>query len=114
MSESCTVVGCKAPVPPELESERMCLLHYTLLLEQECAKMRRETAPGNTSKDRQMEIIRYISDGGERLARVATSGIHLTDEIKARVLSTFLTLMNFRENLDRSLQRQSTVRTFGR
>jgi hypothetical protein len=92
----------------------MCLLHYTLLLEQECAKMRRETAPGNTSKDRQMEIIRYISDGGERLARVATSGIHLTDEIKARVLSTFLTLMNFRENLDRSLQRQSTVRTFGR
>ncbi len=92
----------------------MCLLHYTLQLEQDCAKMRRETAPGNTSKERQMEIIRYISDGGERLARVATSGIHLTDEIKARVLSTFLTLMNFRENLDRSLQRQSTVRTFGR
>jgi hypothetical protein len=114
MTDGCSAVGCKAPVPPELESEHLCLLHFTLLLEQECGKMRRETAPGNTNKERQMEIIRYISDGGERLARVATGGIHLTDEIKARVLSTFLTLMNFRENLDRSLQRQSTARTFGR
>src|SRR6266568_2173293 len=47
---------------------------------------------------------------GERLARVATSGLHLTDDLKARILSTFLTLMNLRENLDRSSMRSS----FGR
>jgi hypothetical protein len=29
----------------------------------------------------------------------------LTDDLKARVLSTFLTLMNLRENLDRAAMR---------
>ncbi len=114
MPDSCTAVGCKLPVPSGLETDALCLLHYTLQLEQNCAKMRRETATGFSSRERLDEIIRYVSDGGERLARVATSGIHLTDEIKARVLSTFLTLMNFRENLDRTAQRQSPVRSFGR
>jgi hypothetical protein len=113
MPDSCAALGCKLSVPSGLETEGLCLLHYTLLLEQNCAKMRRETATGFSSRERLDEIIRYITDGGERLARVATSGIHLTDEIKARVLSTFLTLMNFRENLDRTAQRQSPARTFG-
>ena len=40
------------------------------------------------------------------LARAATSGLHLLDEMKARILSTFLTLMNLRENLDRAALRQ--------
>lgn len=55
--------------------------------------------------------MRYISDQGEVLARVATSGLHLVDEMKARILSTFLTLMNLRENLDRASLRQSPGRT---
>lgn len=114
MPETCSANGCKAPIPSGLESEHLCLLHFTLVLEQNCAKMRRETATLTTPKERQDEIVRYISDGGEKLARVATSGIHLTDEIKARVLSTFLTLMNFRENLDRAAHRQPPLRTFGR
>jgi hypothetical protein len=114
MPENCTSGGCKAPVPAGLEEDCLCLLHFTLLLEQNCAKMRRETTMATASKERQQEIVQYIAGGGERLARVATSGIHLTDEIKARVLSTFLTLMNFRENLDRALQRQASARTFGR
>ena len=114
MPDTCTAPGCKAPVPADLGPDHLCLLHFTIVLEQNCAKMRRETVTSNASKERLEEIVRYINDGGERLALVATSGIHLTDEIKARVLSTFLTLMNFRENLDRAAQRQAPVRSFGR
>jgi hypothetical protein len=36
--------------------------------------------------------------------------LHLTDDLKARVLSTFLTLMNLRENLDRASMRTPTGR----
>jgi hypothetical protein len=54
--------------------------------------------------------MQFITEQGERLARVATSGLPLTDDLKARILSTFLTLMNLRENLDRSNMRSS----FGR
>jgi hypothetical protein len=67
--------------------------------------MRRETALGNTPQERQRQIMAFITENGERLARVATSGLHLSDDLKARVLSTFLTLMNLRENLDRSSMR---------
>ena len=83
------------------------MLHFTLSLESGCAAMRRETALGNTGHDRQKEILRFITENGERLARVATSGLHLTDDLKARILSTFLTLMNLRENLDRASMRSA-------
>jgi len=53
-----------------------------------------------------------IADRGEALVQVATSGFPMTDEIKARVLSTLLTLMNCRENMDRAAMRQSTLRRF--
>jgi len=49
---------------------------------------------------------------GKSLARVATSGLHLTDDLKARILSTFLTLMNLRENLDRASMRSSYGRHY--
>ena len=51
------------------------------------------------------------AENGEKLARVATSGLHLTDDLKARVLSTFLTLMNLRENLDRAAMRTPSGRS---
>jgi hypothetical protein len=52
-----------------------------------------------------VEIIHFIAERGEVLARTATSGLPLPDELKARVLNTFLTLMNLRENLDRAALR---------
>ena len=97
-------------VPHALDSERYCVLHYTLYVEKICADMRRETVLGRAPHERQVEIIQYISECGERLARVATSGLHLPDELKARILNTFLTLMNLRENLDRAALRQAPVR----
>jgi hypothetical protein len=87
------------------------MLHFTLKVENDCAQMRRETVYGKTPHARQVEIIRFIADHGEMLARASTSGIHLADEMKARVLNTFLTLMNLRENLDRAALRQPIGRS---
>jgi hypothetical protein len=111
MSETCHIAGCKHDVPAALAERKLCILHFTLSLESSCAEMRRETALGNTAPDRQREIMRFITGNGEALARVATSGLHLTDDLKARVLSTFLTLMNLRENLDRASMRTPAGRS---
>jgi len=110
MTEPCHISGCKHDVPNALAEQRLCVLHFTLSLEASCSEMRRETALGNTAHERQREIMGFITENGERLARVATSGLHLTDDLKARVLSTFLTLMNLRENLDRASLRTPTGR----
>jgi hypothetical protein len=90
----------------------MCILHFTLFVEQECAEVRRETALGNASHDRYVEFMRKIANRGEVLVKVATSGFPMSDEIKARILSTLLTLMNCRENMDRAAMRQSAARRF--
>jgi hypothetical protein len=110
MSELCHIGGCKHDVPAALAEQKLCILHFTLSLESSCAEMRRETALGNTPHERQREIMGFITEHGEKLARVATSGLHLSDDLKARVLSTFLTLMNLRENLDRASMRTPTGR----
>src|SRR6516164_8947269 len=111
MTDLCHISGCKHDVPAALAEQRLCVLHFTLSVEASCAEMRRETALGNTSRDRQREIMGFITENGEKLARVATSGLHLTDDLKARVLSTFLTLMNLRENLDRAAMRTPSGRS---
>lgn len=111
MPNCCNSPGCKTEVPAALESERRCVLHFTLAVEESCANMRRETVLGRTPHERQVEIIRFIAERGEVLARAATSGMHLTDEMKARILNTFLTLMNLRENLDRAALRQPVGRS---
>lgn len=112
MADTCTAKGCKTTVPARLAEERLCILHFTLFIEQECAEMRRETAVGNASHERQLEFIQKLGARGEALVQVATSGFTMTDEIKARVLSTLLTLMNCRENIDRAAMRQSALRRF--
>jgi hypothetical protein len=109
--KTCRMTGCKMPVPSQIESEEHCLLHFTLKLEQKCAELRRETVSGHSTAERSAEIIHFISDQGELLARVSTSGMHMADELKARVLSTFLTLMNLRESLDRAALRMPAGRT---
>ncbi len=100
-------------VPRALEPPQLCLLHFTLTVEKSCAEIRRETVYGKTPHARQVEIIDYISQHGEMLTRAATSGVVLADEMKARILNTFLTLINLRENLDRAALRQPVGRTGG-
>lgn len=111
MRGTCSMAGCKAIVPSPLEAEDVCVVHFILAVEQSCGDMRRETALGRTPRERQVEIMQYIAGRGELLARVATSGLNLPDETKARVLNAFLTLMNLRENLDRAALRQPIGRS---
>jgi len=99
-------------VPAGLAAEHMCILHFTLFIENESAEIRRETALGNTSHERHTEIFKRIANRGDTLVKVAMSGFPMTDEIKARILSTLLTLMNCRESVDRSAMRQSALRRF--
>ena len=99
-------------MPVVLAADRLCVLHYTLFIEQECAEIRRETALGNASHERQVAFIDKIARHGESLVRIATGGFTMSDEIKARILSTLLTLMNCRENMDRAAMRQSALRRF--
>jgi hypothetical protein len=114
MPSFCAHNACKGTVPAVLDSTKLCVMHFTLAIEQACAEMRRETVLGHAPHERQIEIIHYIAEHGEILARTATCGMHLTDELKARILSTFLTLMNLRENLDRAALRQPIGRSGGR
>jgi len=112
LPEMCSANGCKIAVPAGLAAEHMCILHFTLFIEQECAEMRRESALGKNSHERHNEFMRKIADRGETLVYTATSGYPMSDEIKARILSTLLTLMNCRENIDRAAMRQSAARRF--
>ena len=112
MPEPCSAKGCKAIVPTGLASVRMCILHFTLFIEQECAEMRREAAFGAAADERQGEFGEKIGKRGELLIHVATSGFPMSDDTKARILNTLLTLMNCRENVDRAAKRQSTLRRF--
>jgi hypothetical protein len=113
MLVNCEIVGCKARVPQQLENQRRCILHFTLDLEQTCMQMRRETAVGGARRERYDEMRRYMADHGQKLAELATAGVALTDETKARILSTFLTLMNCRENIERIAARQENERRIG-
>jgi hypothetical protein len=112
MLEICSSKGCKAAMPPGLANTHLCLLHYTLHIEEECAAIRREVALAKTAHERQVEFFEQIANRGDILVTVAMSGWTMSDEMKARVLSTLLTLMNTRENIDRSAMRQSAMKRF--
>lgn len=99
--------GCHTPVPTELEAEKLCALHFTLSVERICGAMRRETVIGGTSAARRSEIGTYVRETAEKLSHVAVVSPPLSDEMKKRVLATFLTLMNLQESLDRSSQRNA-------
>src|ERR1700683_2936262 len=110
--ENCGAKGCKIAVPSGLSGEHLCILHFTLFIDNECAEMRRETALGSNKHERQMECMQKIARRGETLVNTATSGFPMSDELKARVLSTLLTLMNTRENMDRRLTAQASRRRY--
>jgi hypothetical protein len=77
--------------------------------------MRRETALGGSNATRRAEFENYVVASAVKLALIGTGSVRLSDETKKRVLTTFLTLMILRENLDRPvnpyLPRQRTRRT---
>lgn len=99
--------GCHTPVPAELEAEKLCVLHFLLSVEHTCAGMRRETVIGGSSAARRSEIAAHVKVTAEKLSHVAVSSPPLTDEMKKRLLTTLLTLMNLQESLERSTTRNA-------
>jgi len=97
--------GCEATVPQELKAESICVLHFILAIENACTTMRREAAMELATSSRRREIENYVKTTALKLSDVATSSTRLTDELKKRVLTTFLTLMNLQESLERSSSR---------
>lgn len=114
-SIQCCTPGCGTLVPAELEIERFCVPHFLLSAEKACTEIRRETAVGGSNAARRAEFESYVAASAVKLALIGTGTVRLSDEIKKRVLTTFLTLMILRENLDRApnpfLLRQRTPRT---
>ena len=69
-----------------------------------------ETAQGKANTTRQSEIGTYVKTTAIKLTEVATGRMRLTDDYKKRILTTFLTLMNLQESLDRAANRVPTIR----
>jgi hypothetical protein len=63
--------------------------------------MHRQVALRTATVERRAEIATYVSQSALLLARV-TSNLCLSDDLKRRILCTFLSLMNLRENLERA------------
>lgn len=93
--------GCEVCVPTELGSVGLCVSHFTWSVENTCAEMHREIALRSVSPERGAEVASYIGDSALLLARVI-SGRCLSDDLKKRILCSFVSLMNLRENLDRA------------
>jgi hypothetical protein len=66
--------------------------------------MHRQIALRGATAERQAEIAMYLGECALLLARVS-SNLRLSDDLKRRILSTFLSLMNLRENLERAASR---------
>jgi hypothetical protein len=111
----CCTPGCGTLVPVELETEGLCVPHFLSSAEKACTEIRREAAAGESSAARRAEFETYVAASAMKLALIGTGSSRLPDEIKKRVLTTFLTLMILRENLDRPanpfLPRRRTTRT---
>jgi hypothetical protein len=101
---------CQVPVPQELRDECLCVVHFIIGIDHDCADLRREVAMGKTSPSRQSEIVAYVKETAMKLTEVATGRVRLSDELKKRVLTTLLTLMNLQESLDRSANRATPIR----
>jgi hypothetical protein len=102
MREPCNHQGpisrCEIVVPSELDSIGLCVLHFTLNIEQKCAELHRQIALRGATAERQAAVAIYIDECAGRLARVA-SNLCLSDDLKRRMLSTFLSLMNLRDKI---------------
>lgn len=97
--------GCRSAVPQELEAESVCVQHFIVSIETECHLMRREAATELATISRRREINSYVKATAMKLSEVATSNTRLSDDMKKKVLTTFLTLMNLQESVDRSRTR---------
>ena len=98
---------CRVAVPAELGSVGLCVSHFTLSVEKACADMHREIALCELTAERGTEVATYIGECALLLARLVSSRC-LSDELRKRILCSFVSLMNLRENLDRSAKSRAS------
>jgi hypothetical protein len=95
---------CKAPVPADLKLVGLCVSHFTLNIERTCSEMHRQIVLDLITAERQTEVANYIGECALLIARLATN-LCLSDDLKRRILTTFLALMNLRETLEHATSR---------
>lgn len=113
MATACINPGCKSRVPAELEAASQCVLHFTQVVERTCWELRLEIARGTANSARHSEVADFVADQGELLARVGTRTPGLSDELKSRILATFLTLMNLHERVEHAAGRKPATSLLG-
>jgi len=91
---------CGVSVPVELGSVGLCIYHFTRSVESTCADMHREIVICRVTPERGTEVSTYIGECATLLARVISNRC-LPDDLKKRILCSFVSLMNLRESLDR-------------
>jgi len=101
--------GCDAPVPAALTPENYCVHHFIVDIEDACSSMRREVSMERATVARRTEIDQYAKGTAAKLSAVAM-GTRLSDDLKKRILNTFLTLMNLQESVERSVTRFPQIR----
>jgi hypothetical protein len=99
-NQQCCNCRCETPVPPELKAVGRCVAHFIASVEEACAQIHREMVLRGADVERQAAVASYISECAQLLARVS-SNLRLSDDLKPRILSSFLCLMNLREKVDR-------------
>ncbi len=92
---------CSLPVPDELQSQSVCVLHFLRKVEEACNDLRRETAFGLTP-ERNKQISERVAGMGEQLIRLSLNGERLSDELKMGILNGVLSLINVRESINRA------------
>jgi hypothetical protein len=95
------IARCRLSVPAELDSVGLCVYHFTLSVEEACAEMHRQVALRKATPERCAEMATYMGGCALLLARL-TSNLCLSDALKKRILCTFQSLMNLRDNLERA------------
>ena len=104
---------CDLPVPVELDPVGLCVYHFTSSVEHTCSEMHRQIALRGATAERHAEVGTYIGECSLLLARVG-GNLRLSYELKRRLLCTFLSLMNLRENLESAASsRVPELRSFG-
>ncbi len=103
MDDACHYPLCRRAVPPVLEREGLCPLHFLRKTDFECAEIRREAMTGIDGR-RYEEINAFLSTRALALAQLATSGTRLRDDARPCLLTVFLSLLNVCERLARAAE----------
>ncbi|HEV2386000.1 MAG TPA: hypothetical protein VGS20_01980 [Candidatus Acidoferrales bacterium] len=107
MRPACNHPLCRQSVPLVLQNDGLCPLHFLRRVDERCREIHRETLGGLDGR-RQAEINDYLAAQALALAKLATSGTRLPDDVRPCILNAFLTLINVCERVARQAAQEHT------